>query len=59
MRSISTKLILAFLSIGVISVAIISVTARWNTRNEFIKFLSDQNQNDIISELSNYYSDHN
>ena len=55
MRSISTKLILAFLSIGIISVAIIFITARWNTRAEFISFLSDQNQTDIITELSDYH----
>jgi signal transduction histidine kinase len=55
MRSISTKLILAFLSIGIISVAVIFITARWNTRAEFISFLSDQNQTDIITELSDYH----
>jgi len=58
MRSISTKLILAFLSIGIISVAIIFITARWNTRAEFISFLSDQNQTDIITELSDYHFAH-
>ena len=55
MRSISTKLILAFLSIGVLSVAIIFITARWNTRAEFIRFLSDQNQTDVITRLSEYH----
>ncbi len=55
MRSISTKLILAFLSIGVISVAIIAFTALWNTRLEFIRFLSDRNQSDIATELTDYY----
>jgi signal transduction histidine kinase len=55
MRSISTKLILAFLSIGIISVAIIVITARWNTRMEFIRFLSDQTQTDIVTRLSNYH----
>lgn len=55
MRSITTKLILAFLSIGVVSVAVIFITARWNTRQEFIKFLSDQNQSEIVSDLAFYY----
>lgn len=55
MRSISTRLILAFLSIGVISLAIIFLTARWNTRAEFISFLSDQDRTDIVTALSNYY----
>ena len=57
MRSITTKLILAFLSIGIISVAIIFITARWNTRAEFISFLSDQNQTDLITKLSDYHLD--
>jgi len=55
MRSISTKLIIAFLSIGIISVAAIFITARWNTRQEFIRFLSDQNQSTIVTALTNYY----
>ncbi len=55
MRSISTKLILAFLSIGIVSVMIIFMTARWNTRQEFIRFLSDQNRTDIVTLLTNYY----
>ena len=55
MRSISTKLIVAFLSIGIISVTIIFITARWNTRQEFISFLMDQNQSAIYTSLENYY----
>jgi len=55
MRSISTKLILAFLSIGIISVAFISITARWNTRAEFISFLSDQSRDDLVLQLTEYY----
>ncbi len=55
MRSISTKLILAFLSIGIISVTVIFITARWNTRQEFIRFLSDQDRNNIIAQLTTYY----
>ncbi|HUG34248.1 MAG TPA: ATP-binding protein [Anaerolineales bacterium] len=56
MRSISTKLILAFVSIGLISVAVITFSARWNTRAEFIKFVSDRQQSDIATELTDYYS---
>ncbi|HEY3476620.1 MAG TPA: hypothetical protein VGK56_18530, partial [Anaerolineales bacterium] len=55
MRSISSKLILAFLSIGVVSVLIIAITAVWSTRAEFIRFLTDQTQTDIVSELSDYH----
>ena len=57
MRSISSKLILAFLSIGIVSVTIIFITARWNTRQEFIRFLSDQNQNAVVTQLTNYYEE--
>ena len=55
MRSISTKLIIAFLSIGVISVAVIFITARWNTRQEFIRFLTDQSQSSFVTNLTSYY----
>ncbi len=55
MRSISSKLILAFLSIGVVSVLIIAVTAVWSTRAEFISFLSDQPKHDIVSRLADHH----
>lgn len=55
MRSISTKLIIAFLSIGIISVGVIFVTARWNTRQEFISFLNDQSQSNIITNLTVFH----
>jgi two-component system sensor histidine kinase BaeS len=55
MRSISSKLILAFLSIGIISVAAIFVTATLNTRSEFIRFLTDQTQSNVVTQLSDYY----
>ena len=55
MRSISSKLILAFLSIGIVSVGIIVFTALWNTRMEFIRFLTVETQTGIVTELSDYY----
>lgn len=55
MRSIASKLILAFLSIGILSVLIIVVTAVWSTRVEFISFLSDQTQTDLVTRLSDYH----
>ncbi|HSK66802.1 MAG TPA: ATP-binding protein [Anaerolineales bacterium] len=55
MRSISTKLILAFLSIGIVSVAVIVLAARWNTRTEFIRFLNDQTQSEIVTQLTQYH----
>ena len=55
MRSISSKLILAFLSIGVVSVLIIAATAVWSTRAEFISFLSDQTKYNIVTRLEEYH----
>jgi two-component system sensor histidine kinase BaeS len=55
MRSISSKLILAFLTIGVVSVLIIAATAVWSTRAEFIRFLSDQSKYDVVSRLEEYH----
>jgi two-component system, OmpR family, sensor histidine kinase BaeS len=55
MRSISSKLILAFLIIGIASVAILFTTARSNTKTEFVRFLSDETQKDIITQLSIYH----
>ena len=55
MRSISTKLILAFLGIGIISIAILFTTARSSTRPAFISFLSDQAEKDLIGELAIYH----
>lgn len=55
MRSISFKLILAFLCIGLISIFLIALAARWNTRTEFIRFVSDQYETDLVASLSEYY----
>src|SRR5688500_13612685 len=55
MRSISSKLILAFLIIGIASVAILFTTARANTKSEFVRFLSDQTEKDLITQLSIYH----
>jgi len=55
MRSISTKLILAFLSIGIISIAILFTTARSSTRPAFISFLSDQAEKELIGQLAIYH----
>jgi two-component system, OmpR family, sensor histidine kinase BaeS len=56
MRSISTKLILAFLIIGIVSIAILFTTARSRTGPAFISFLSDQAEKDLITQLSIYHS---
>jgi len=56
MRSITFKLLLAFLVISLFSVVLIVFSARWMTEREFRSYLFDQNRNNIISTLENYYS---
>jgi signal transduction histidine kinase len=58
MRSITVKLLLAFLAISLVSVALIVLSARWMTEREFRSYLFDQNRNNIISTLESYYSIH-
>ena len=55
MRSISFKLILAFLGIGLVSIILLAMLARWNTRSEFIRFVSDQYEVDLVASLSEHY----
>lgn len=57
MRSITSKLILSFLGIAIVILLIVTLSARWNTRVEFIKFVSDRQKSDIAKELTNYYVD--
>jgi len=56
MRSITVKLLLAFLVISLFSVVLIVLSARWMTEREFRSYLFDQNRNNIISTLADYYS---
>jgi signal transduction histidine kinase len=56
MRSITSKLLLAFLAISMLSVLLIVLSSRWVTENEFRNFLFDQNRNSIITALSEYYA---
>jgi signal transduction histidine kinase len=55
MRSISTRLILAFLSIGIISIATLFTTARSSTRPAFISYVSEQTEKDLAAQLSIYH----
>ena len=56
MRSITVKLLLAFLVISMLSVILIVLSARWVTEREFRSFLFTQNRNSIISGLAEFYS---
>jgi two-component system, OmpR family, sensor histidine kinase BaeS len=55
MRSITVKLVLSFLIIGLISIFIIVLLARQNTRTEFNRFIAGGRGDDLVTELVNYY----
>lgn len=55
MRSITIKLILAFVGVSLISVALIAVSARWRINREFSSFVFDQNSSDLVTSLTSYY----
>ena len=55
MRSITVKLLLAFLVISMVSTVLFVLTARWMTEREFRSYLFDQNRTNIISALAYYY----
>ena len=54
MRSITIKLVLSFLVIGLISIAMIVLLARQNTQTEFNRFVADRRGQDLVTELANY-----
>ena len=56
MRSITVKLLFAFLVVSMLSVVLIVLSARWMTEREFRSYLFDQNLNSVISTLEDYYS---
>jgi two-component system, OmpR family, sensor histidine kinase BaeS len=55
MRSITTKLILAFLLVSLISISTIVVLTRFSTRREFDKFISNQYAAELAETLGEYY----
>jgi two-component system sensor histidine kinase BaeS len=55
MRSITTKLIIAFLGVSLISISMVAALARWNTREEFNNFVFDRNRSEMVTVLANYY----
>ncbi len=55
MRSITVKLILSFLVIGLISIVIIVLLARQSTRDEFNRFVAEGRGEDLVTDLTDYY----
>jgi signal transduction histidine kinase len=58
MRTITTRLVLAFLAISIISTMLIILFTRWRSSEEFRSFLLDQNRPSIVTSFSNYYQEH-
>jgi signal transduction histidine kinase len=56
LRSITFKLLISFLIISVLSVMLIVLSARGLTENEFRNYLFNQNRNNILASLSNFYA---
>ena len=56
MRSITFKLILAFLVVSLVSVVLIAILARWQINREFNSFVFDQNSSDLVTSLTTYYT---
>ncbi len=58
MRSLTTKLILAFLLISLLSIAVIVALTRFATNREFNRFISDQYKTQLSERLALYYDEH-
>jgi hypothetical protein len=57
MRSITLKMMLAFLSIALVSIALIVFLARWNTGMEFSRFVIDRRGAELVESLGIYYQE--
>ncbi len=55
MRSLSLKLTLAFLAVGVIGIVLVATVVRLQTQREFDQFVLDRYQNELLTELQEYY----
>lgn len=56
MRSITLKMVLAFLGIALVSILLIVLLARWNTGAEFSRFVVDRRGEELIERFAEYYS---
>jgi two-component system sensor histidine kinase BaeS len=55
LRSLTTKLILAFLIVSLIGAALAAVFARWATSREFDRLVLDQSEATFVANLAAYY----
>lgn len=58
MRSITFKLVLAFITVSMISTLLVVIFTRWRSGEEFRSFIIDQNRPSIVVAFSNYYQQH-
>ncbi|MER2600027.1 MAG: ATP-binding protein [Caldilineales bacterium] len=59
MRSLTLKLTLAFLIVGLIGAVLVAAFVSVQTRREFDQFVSDNYQKDLVAQLANYYEENN
>ena len=57
MRSLSLKLTLAFLIVGVISIALVAIVVQAQTRSQFDRFVLDRFEADLVEDLTVYYAE--
>jgi two-component system sensor histidine kinase BaeS len=55
MRSLTVKLTLAFLLIGLIGAVMVAFLVRQSTQRQFDRFVFDQNQQTLVTNLAQYY----
>ena len=58
MRSLSSKLIIAFLAVSLISIGVIVALTHFSTNREFDKFISEQYQAERADEFARFYDEH-
>ncbi len=58
MRSITFRLVLAFIAVSLISTLLVVLFTRWRSREEFRTFLIDQNRPGIVVAFADYYQQH-
>jgi len=55
MRSITFRMVLAFLGIALVSIVLIVLLARWTTGNEFTRYISNRQGEEVAQALGIYY----
>jgi two-component system sensor histidine kinase BaeS len=58
MRSLTVKLTLAFLLVGLIGASLVALLVAQRTRSEFDRFISERDQTVLVDALGQYYATH-